>query len=306
MADTIAGLFRTLRLKSAVYFAQDFSPPWGMRLPSRPHAQFHVALAGGCAVEMENRSLTMKPHDVVLFPTGAPHAVLDGLGGSARDGREIVQAIRSGGEPFAGPKPSVRLLSGHFEFDRDARHPLVMSLPEIIHVSSEGGLNAVLFENLYPLLSIEAAAQRPGAETIVERLAEIFLVQILRTHFGGAGAPAGLMAAMFDSRLSAAIALMHQRWKDPLTVLDMAQAAGMSRSAFAAAFKTTTQISPMSYLSRWRLLKGREMLSDSRVSVARIAEACGHESTEGFSRAFKRVYGMSPKDMRRAVLREPQ
>ena len=301
MSDPIAKLFRTLRLKSVVYFAHDFSPPWGMQVPARPNAQFHVALAGGCTIEAEHRSLRMKQHDAVLFPTGLAHALLDGTGGATRNGRDVVLAIKVGGDPFPGQHPTIRLLSGHFEFDRGALHPLLTALPDLIHVTGKDHLNLALFDHLYPLLSIEAASRKPGAETIVERLAEVFLVQLLRAHFDRAYAPPGLWAAMFDPQMSAAVTVMHERWQEPLTVRDIAQAAGMSRSAFAAAFKNMTQISPMTYLGRWRLLKGREMVTEGRMSIARIAEACGHQSTEGFSRAFKRVYGMSPKASRMSV-----
>ena len=56
MADPFAELFRTLRVKGTVYFAQDFSPPWGMRMPPRPHAQFHLALTGSCQVEVSGQA----------------------------------------------------------------------------------------------------------------------------------------------------------------------------------------------------------------------------------------------------------
>ena len=63
-------------------------------------------------------------------------------------------------------------------------------------------------------------------------------------------------------------------------------------------FRATAQTSPMLYLARWRLLKARELLADRALSIAQVAAACGHRSTEGFSRAFKRVYDESPTALR--------
>jgi len=294
VTDPFAELFRALRVKGAVYFAQDFSPPWGMRLPPRPHAQFHVALSGTCQVEAGGHVFTLAAQDVVLFPNGAPHVISDGSGTEPRDGREVVQAIRRGGFPFHGEQATVRLLSGHFEFDRGARHPLVVGLPEVVRGSGRGDTDAALFSTLYPLLSAEAASLRPGAEAIVERLAEIFLVQLVRAHFSDSPPQTGILAAMFDRRLAAAISVIHSRWAEPLTLHDLAHAAGMSRSTFAERFRSTAEIPPMIYLARWRLLKARDMLQDRTLSVAQVAAACGHRSTEGFSRAFRRAYDESP------------
>ena len=304
MADPFAELFRTLRVKGTVYFAQDFSPPWGMRMPPRPHAQFHLALTGSCQVDVSGQSFMLAEREAVLFPNGAPHVISDGTGGALRDGREVVQAIRHGRFPFAGGQPTVRLLCGHFEFDRGARHPLIAGLPSFVRGSGRGITDTALFSTLYPLLSDEAASSRPGAETIVERLTEIFLVQLVRAHCSDSPPRTGMLAAMFDRRLAAALSVIHTRWSEPLTLPDLARAAGMSRSTFAGRFRATAQVSPMVYLARWRLLKARDMLADHTLSIAQVAAACGHRSTEGFSRAFKRAYDESPTELRRTA-REP-
>jgi transcriptional regulator GlxA family with amidase domain len=144
------------------------------------------------------------------------------------------------------------------------------------------------------LLAQELQQGRPGSETIVARLAEIFLVQVLRAHFEQVGDGHSLLAAMFEPRLNAGLALMHSRWNEPLALARIAAAAGMSRSSFAERFKTVTGTSPMSYLAHWRLLKSCRLLVDRELSIARIASLCGHRSTEGYSRAFKRAFGLSP------------
>lgn len=298
MSDPFAELFRTLRVRGAVYAAQDFSAPWGMALPKRDYVQFHVALAGCCVVRHDAGELTLADREVVLFPNGSPHVVSDGSGGPVRDARLVVEAMQRGEKPFPGELASVRLLFGHFEFDRAARHPVLRNLPDVIHVAVPDGYEARLYEALAPLLSSEAESREPGSETIVERLAEIFLVRVLRAHFRAAAPGPSLLNAIFDPRLSAGIALIHTRWAEPLTLADLAKAAGMSRSTFAAAFRQATQITPMSYLAEWRLVKGRELLADQTRSIAQVAAACGHRSTEGFSRAFTRFYGQSPTSMR--------
>lgn len=297
MSDPLSELFRALRVKGAVYFAQDFASPWGMRLPGRPHAQFHVALKGRCAVDIGDRRIMLDERDVALIPTGAPHVVSDGSGAPLRDGREVVQSVLAGNRPFPGAATSVRLLCGHFEFS-EARHPFRTMLPDVIHAPTRSRLDIALFDALHPLLMSETAEQRAGAQIVAERLVEIFLVVILRHHFTSQQARPGLLAAMFDPRLSQGITEMHRRWSEPLTLLEVAKASGMSRSAFAERFKATAGMTPMSYLARWRLLKARELLANRRLSIAEVAQNCGHRSAEGFSRSFKRAYGESPASLR--------
>jgi AraC-like DNA-binding protein len=97
------------------------------------------------------------------------------------------------------------------------------------------------------------------------RGAEIFLVQLLRTHFEqassalGGTAPDGtrgpsLMAAFFDPRLNAGLDFMRAHGHAPLTLTlaQVAAAAGLSRSTLAQRFKAVTGEMPMAYLAEWR------------------------------------------------------
>ena len=106
---------------------------------------------------------------------------------------------------------------------------------------------------------------------------------------------AGWLAALADKRLRAAIAAMHgtpgQRW----TLQTLAREAGMSRTAFAVTFKERVGLSPMDYLTRWRMMQAADRLISTRQSLAEIGLALGYESEKSFSTAFKRVMNCSPR-----------
>ena len=304
--DPLTEVLRLLRVRATVYFVQQFSAPWGMRIPARPHAQFHTVLQGSCKVAYGDRTYTVVERDVVLFPNGDAHVVFDGQTPEVLDGRTVVQSVAAGRAPFQQGPPTVQLLSGHFEFDREAGHLLTSALGSMIHVPLAREVDVSLLASLYPLLQAEVAADLPGADSIAGRLCEIFLVQVLRSHSTRAQAAPGLLRAMFDSRLGRALSLMHARWKEPLTVHDLARAAGMSRSAFCERFAREARTTPMAYLARWRVLQGRSLLLRTGMSVAEIAEASGHGSPESFSRSFRQMYGMSPAQMRSVQMRSAQ
>ena len=281
-------------MKGAAYYAREFSPPWAVEFVECTPARFHLVLNGSCYVSVGGDVFELHEADLLLLPGGARHVVHDGRTRVARDSRLVEAEIRQGASRAKQAGASVSLLSGQFEFDGEARALLVRTLPTVLRGSLRRSTDQGPTAALELLLAQELQHDRPGSETIVVRLIEIFLVQLLRVHFDQVGGGQGLLSAMFEPRLNAGLALMHARWNEPLALARIAAAAGMSRSAFAERFKIVTGTSPMSYLARWRLLKSRGLLVDRELSIARIASLCGHRSTEGYSRAFKRAFGLSP------------
>ena len=69
----------------------------------------------------------------------------------------------------------------------------------------------------------------------------------------------------------------------------------MSRSGFAARFKSTVGASPMDYLTRWRMMVAADRLSNSGDAISTLAQAAGYDSESAFSTAFKRVIGCAPR-----------
>lgn len=85
----------------------------------------------------------------------------------------------------------------------------------------------------------------------------------------------------------------------------MAAQAGMSRTSFALHFKETVGVTPMDYLTRWRMMLAADRLTSSRDSLSQIGLALGYESEKSFSTAFKRVMHCSPRRYGRRAVREP-
>ncbi len=61
-------------------------------------------------------------------------------------------------------------------------------------------------------------------------------------------------------------------------------------------------VTPMTYLTQWRMLAAREMLKSPDRSMAEVADHVGYRSEAAFSRAFKRQFAQSPGAFRRAAL----
>lgn len=54
------------------------------------------------------------------------------------------------------------------------------------------------------------------------------------------------------------------------------------------------------YLARWRMLKARELLLDTKLSIAQVADAVGYQSEFAFGKAFKRQFNITPGAIRLA------
>ncbi|KAF2406587.1 AraC-type DNA-binding protein [Pseudomonas antarctica] len=96
------------------------------------------------------------------------------------------------------------------------------------------------------------------------------------------------------ARVSHAIQSIRRDFAEPIGVQALAQKAAMSVSAFHRHFKAVTNLSPLQYQKRVRLLQARTLMLATASSVTSAAFAVGYESATQFSRDYARVFGLSP------------
>jgi AraC-like DNA-binding protein len=106
------------------------------------------------------------------------------------------------------------------------------------------------------------------------------------------------------ARVSEAIQWIRRDFAQPIGVDRLAERASMSVSAFHRHFKAVTNLSPLQYQKRVRLLQARTLMVAGGKSVMAAAFEVGYESATHFSRDYGRVFGLPPaKDVSR-ILRE--
>jgi AraC-like DNA-binding protein len=79
------------------------------------------------------------------------------------------------------------------------------------------------------------------------------------------------------------------------TVASLAREVGLSRSAFAAAFRGYTGVTPLGYVTDVRMKRAAELLEHESISLGEVAERVGYAVEASFARVFKQYYGASPK-----------
>jgi AraC-like DNA-binding protein len=301
--DVLTDVLNSLELKGWLSSRRELAPPWRYDFAASKDCMFHVINYGGAYLEVEGEAepIRVEDGDVVLFPTGHPHSLYDDpaspltrlvhLDYNPQRGHQVVN--REG----EGPKPL--LLCGAFHFEYPNAFPLLHRLPKLIHIPGAQGRMEQGFADIVHLIARESASEQPGAEVMLRRLSELLFIQVIRLWIAQqAKASVGWVGALRDQAISAALGLIHQSPERNWTVKELAEAAALSRSAFSARFTQLVGEPPMTYLTRWRMLRAQRLLKNE-VSMETIAELLGYESEVAFRKAFKREIGIPPARYRK-------
>jgi AraC-like DNA-binding protein len=302
--DLLSEVFDTLRLQSRLYFETDFRGDYAVQIPcERRRIRFHLVHRGECWVRVAGTEpALLSEGDLAIVPNGAEQILSYALDTQPVSLPELMEngAIKGGVLAWGEGDGATRLLCGYCQFDEDIDHPVIAGLPPLVIVrSADLGAEPWAMTTLR-LLALEGDFKGPGMTGILSRLLEIVFIQTVRrlTSATAVGA-GGFMAALADARLSRALHAMHGEPHVAWTLKDLARQAGMSRGRFADKFKQVVGTSPIDYLTTWRLMKARELLANSDLDMAEIAERCGYRSVPSFSRRFKTAFGVGPGGFRR-------
>lgn len=231
----------------------------------------HVVIVtrGTLLIEDDDREpVAVEAHDLVLFPRGPgalPHA--------ASDVRAEVAVCR-------------------FWFDPESLRGMTFALPQYIHIRRAEGAGWI--EGIAHFLMIEARDVQPGAALMISRLIDLVVIRALRTwvHQGRA---TGWLGGLCDARIARCLKAIHENPMQRWSVEAMAGIAGMSRSSFCERFTALVGSPPLRYHNEWRLRLARDMLARRDARVGEIGLRIGYESEAAFSRAYKALFGHSPR-----------
>lgn len=100
---------------------------------------------------------------------------------------------------------------------------------------------------------------------------------------------------MRDFYIKEALTFIEQNFQNDISIEDIASFCGLNRSYFGKIFHDAVGKSPQEFLISYRMSKAQELLKLTRLSIADVGNAVGYPNQLHFSRAFKNVYGVSPR-----------
>ncbi len=267
---------------------------WSIRFPATDVVVFGQLIEGGCQIELaDGTEMAFRAGDFLLM--AAPSSWTMGTPGSGPSIDLKSVTADPGLLHSAACNPAItRVIAGAFVFAAPNADLLTGLMPPVVHISGTdvvAGRLGVLLK----LVGDEALASRPGRSLVLDRLLEIILVESLRHRPTGlTDERRGLVAALEDAQIGAALRVMHKDVRRAWTVAALARQVGMSRSSFAARFTETVGSPPIDYLLNWRINLAKAALISSKKPMSEIAELAGYQSVSAFSTAFSRTTGASP------------
>lgn len=319
--DPITDIFRTMQIRAVVHARLEATAPWGLEhapaeasesakhlgiLPSEL-AFFGMIARGNCWLSVDGISdpIPLTGGDCFLLSPENTYALRDHPRTHPKSFCQLGQSKDRNVIHYGGGGTPTSIISGWLYFEKPTLKLITQLLPKLILIKAEQARSLSLHTTLQ-LLASEMADQAPGSEVVANRLAEVLFIQAIRAHVAS-GADCrnhGWLRAIFDPQIGAALKAIHENVNHPWTVESLAEAAGMSRSAFALRFKQLLGQAPLEYTTQWRMQKAVQLLQQRDKKLFEIAKRVGYESDAAFSKAFKRVLGSNPGDYRRGSIQQ--
>ena len=327
--DALSDLLRAVRLRGAIFYYVSNWDEWAAEappareiaaavMPGAEHVmEFHMVARGcGWAAIRGIAPVRIESGDIVMFPQGDAHVIssaprvkperieADWVFATRHEPKPVPIAFHRGVREPGSPAPvadaDTVLVCGFLGCDLRPFNPLLAALPRLLHLPAARAGDWV--GRVIDQAACESTQPRPGADAVLERLAEMMFVDTARRYLESLPDNAtGWLAGLRDRYVGRALSLLHQFPERPWTIDELGRQVGLSRSALHERFLRFLGQPPMQYLANWRIQVGSRLLRESRQTVASIALDVGYESEAGFSRAFKRLVGLPPAAWRRSA-----
>ncbi|MEM7157476.1 MAG: AraC family transcriptional regulator [Myxococcota bacterium] len=306
--DVLSALIRQVGLRGVVLSTMDLGAPWRVMNSEAADPVLHVIGRGKAYVRtpQQPQPIPLEAGDVVLLPRGGTYEITSSARALAAPRIDVPDqrggprcSVRRGG---TGPRTAITCCA--FRFQEVSAAPLLGLLPMVVVVRADeatAGIRAFIDG-----LVQESSETRLGTEGMVSRLAELAFLGVLRLHFERVGTDSGLLAAVTHPQIGRALGLVHAALDAPWTVATLASKVGMSRAAFAQLFSEKTCESPIRYIQLCRIEEAKRMLAQTPLNLSEIGQRVGYTDPAGFSRAFRREVGVSPRQYRRVAQRPPE
>ena len=257
-------------------------------------------------VGSQRDAVSLEQGDLIIITAGAEHTLFCDPS-TENQAVQLDQVVQDSGFDGRGTliygdygtNHETQLVCGHFAFDRNATHPLIDALPPYIHIRDYGAGTGSWMENTLKVIGAEACRDEMGSDIIGLKMSEIIFAQALRTYLSTTGSELPVLAGFADPSISRVLQAIHLNPGSAWTLNDLARMAGMSRTSFANRFSECMSMTPLHYITHWRMQIARQRLAETTDPIIDVAQHVGYGSEAAFGRMFKKQFDIAPATYRR-------
>ncbi len=188
------------------------------------------------------------------------------------------------------------MLCASVQFRHKINDFLLDALPPVFVISNQD--KHQWMESLSQLILLESMENGPATKALLDKLSELLFIYALRQYIEDHPVKSGMLALYSHQRLAKAVYAIHNAPDKAWTLEMMAREASLSRTIFAETFKTVSGWTAGQYLTWWRMQLAWARLKQGD-HIIDIANAVGYKSEAAFSRAFQRIFSISPSKVKR-------
>jgi AraC-like DNA-binding protein len=313
--DSISDLLRSMQVSGCLLLNECYASPWAITIPSQnilaekltakrnTHvAAFHFVQQGFIDIELENGARDRAYEgDIVICYSGHAHTIYQGSNTNKISFETMMDSGKNIFTPAVGSElQSTLLLCGVFQLQNTVRNPLFEALPPILKLSTSPAEQYAYsaIKTIINLLLDELAHPSYSHEYVVGRYLELLCANSINSYVESNNLNNGWLHAIKNPMVARVFNAIHAHPEYAWSVANMAKLSNLSPSRFAARFTQILGMSPMSYVTQWRMYMAGQMLILPQSNIEQITTKIGYENVAAFSRAFKRTMGFSPGEWR--------
>ena len=156
---------------------------------------------------------------------------------------------------------------------------------------------------LVDAVNAERNAGFPSGKLFLDSVERALAVALVDSHATQHPTSLTYRGGLGPARLRKIKELVYAKLEDELTLLEMAKALELSIAHFSQMFHHSTGQTPHQYVLRQRIERAKQMLQANGVRALDVALACGFKTQQHFSRVFRQVCGVTPREYRHGFWR---
>lgn len=267
--DRLSDILSRFSVNAGVFFSGNLCGIQVIDQEKNEHGHLHLLKSGQLTVlGAEGVKIILDKPSLVFFPRSTRHRLI------------------------ADQKSGADLVCAQINYQDSFSNPLANALPTFLHYDLE---KSDLLSQSAVWLFEEAFNDRCGRQPMINRLCDIFLINVLRQILDDGSIAHGMMAGLAHPQLARILSLIHKNPQQAWPLETMAEMAGMSRSKFAATFRAVLGQTPGDYIADWRITIAKDLLIKKQ-PVGLVANTVGYENGSTLARVFRKRTGLSPRE----------